>query len=276
MSLRETDLIPALLTVTQKAAREVMAVYDGHMEISEKADASPVTEADRRGEAVITAALEQLTPAIPVVGEEAVADGKRPSLDGERQFWLVDPLDGTKEFIRKGTDFTVNIGLIRDGAPCLGVVAAPARDIIYWGVVGEGAWAAPLWQDGIADGTADAARAIHTRQGHTGPLTIVASRSHRSEALEAWLAHFPDAEHVSFGSSLKLCQVASGDADLYPRLGPTCEWDTAAADAVLRAAGGIVLAPDGAPLAYGKDTRTFLNPWFLAKGNPGLKTPALA
>ncbi|GHF22477.1 3'(2'),5'-bisphosphate nucleotidase CysQ [Kordiimonas sediminis] len=259
------ELVPTIL----KAGAVVMEVYETDFEVYGKADASPVTEADRRGEEVIAADLARIAPSIPMVGEEAKSEGQCPDISGGT-FWLVDPLDGTKEFIKKGGDFTVNIGLIVDNKPVLGLVYAPASNTLYAGIVGEGAWSAT-----IEDGAVTDKHAIACRAANADNLTIVASKSHRSPELEAWLAHFPSANNVSIGSSLKLCLLATGEADIYPRLGPTCEWDTAAAHAVLLAAGGKVLTPEGTPLEYGKDTTTFLNPWFLCIADDTLDVPPL-
>jgi len=269
MALKLDKFVTPMLEATLAAGDVVMDVFHSDFEVYGKADQSPVTEADRRGEDVITKALLEMAPDIPVVGEEAKSEGTCPDISGGI-FWLVDPLDGTKEFIKKGTDFTVNIGLIKNGHPVMGVVLAPAMKKIYWGIVDEGAWSA-----NIENGALKNQQPIRTRTSDTHALTIVASKSHRSAELEAYLRHFPDAENISIGSSLKLCLLATGEADLYPRLGPTCEWDTAAAHAVLLAAGGTVETPDGTPLTYGKDLKTFLNPWFLCKANALLPAPKL-
>ncbi len=262
-------LTSKLIQTTLDAGEVVMDVYNSDFEVYGKADQSPVTEADRRGEDIITAALQEIAPDIPIVGEEAKSDGHCPDISGGL-FWLVDPLDGTKEFVKKGSDFTVNIGLIKDGVPIAGFVLAPAMNKLYWGVKGLGAWTA-----NICSGKVDDQKPIAARAANPEKLIIVASKSHRSPELEAWLAHFPSAEHVSIGSSLKLCLLATGEADLYPRLGPTCEWDTAAAHAVLLAAGGSVEVADGSPLGYAKNLKTFLNPWFLCRADTDFIVPAL-
>ncbi|TNE66667.1 MAG: 3'(2'),5'-bisphosphate nucleotidase [Alphaproteobacteria bacterium] len=262
-------MVDPIIEAILAAGKVVMDVYNSDFEVFGKQDASPVTEADRRGEVVIEAALKQIAPEIPIVGEEAKSEGKCPDVSGGT-FWLVDPLDGTKEFIKKGNDFTVNIGLIRDGVPVMGFVLAPALNKLYWGIVGKGAWIA-----NTETGKAENARPIATRKADRDNLVIVASKSHRSPELEAWLAHFPTADHVSIGSSLKFCLLATGEADMYPRLGPTCEWDTAAAHAVLLAAGGRVDAVDGKPLGYGKDLTTFLNPWFMCLADTSFPVPPL-
>ncbi len=258
---------PDLIETVIKAGKVVMDVFNTDFEVFGKDDKSPVTEADRRGEAVIEAALKQIAPEIPIVGEEAKSEGHCPDISGGL-FWLVDPLDGTKEFIKRGSDFTVNIGLVRDGVPIAGFVLAPALNKLYWGIKGSGAWIAD-----VADGKIVNKRNVTTRRADPDNLVIVASKSHRSPELEAWLSHFPTAEHVSIGSSLKLCLIATGEADLYPRLGPTCEWDTAAAHAVLLAAGGSVEVSGGGPLLYAKDLKTFLNPWFLCRADMDFAVP---
>lgn len=264
-----SSLIKPILATTLEAGEVVMDVYHSDFDVYGKADQSPVTEADRRGEDIITAALKEIAPDIPIVGEEAKSEGKCPDISGGT-FWLVDPLDGTKEFIKKGSDFTVNIGLIKDGTPVMGFVLAPAMNKCYWGLAGEGAWIAD-----VENGELVNKRPISTRKSDRDNLVIVASKSHRSPELEAYLEHFPGAENVSIGSSLKLCLLATGEADLYPRLGPTCEWDTAAAHAVLLAAGGSVEVSGGAPLTYAKDLSTFLNPWFLCRADTDFPVPAL-
>ena len=262
-------LVQPILDTMLKAGEVVMDVYNSDFEVYGKADQSPVTEADRRGEDIITAALTQMAPHIPVVGEEAKSEGKCPDISGGT-FWLVDPLDGTKEFIKKGSDFTVNIGLIENSVPIMGFVFAPALKTIYWGAVGDGAYMAQ-----VENGRIKEPRHIRCRKADTKNLTIVASKSHRSPELEAYLKHFPNAKNISIGSSLKLCLLATGEADLYPRLGPTCEWDTAAAHAVLLAAGGSVEIAGGVPLTYAKDLKTFLNPWFLCRADQNYAAPGL-
>ncbi|WP_374763399.1 3'(2'),5'-bisphosphate nucleotidase CysQ [Yunchengibacter salinarum] len=273
LAARMADMEPRLIQTMLDAGRVVMEVFNSGFAVSDKDDKSPVTEADRRGEAVIREHLTAIAPDIPMIGEEAVSDKTGPTLTpamAEGLFWLVDPLDGTKEFIKRGTDFTVNIGLVHGGRPIMGLVLAPARNRLYWGRVGAGAWSAPV--NGTEPGEK---QAIGVRAADKGAPTIVASKSHRSPELEAWLGHFDGADNVSIGSSLKFCLLATGEADLYPRLGPTCEWDTAAAHAVLLAAGGRVETGDGQPLTYGKDLERFLNPWFLAVGDPDQNVPPL-
>ncbi|AYH45194.1 3'(2'),5'-bisphosphate nucleotidase CysQ [Azoarcus sp. DN11] len=247
------DLLEHLLPIARQAGEVVMSVYATDFSVRGKEDASPVTEADERAEAVILAGLAALAPDIPVVAEEAVAAGHVPAI-GER-FWLVDPLDGTKEFINRNGEFTVNIALVENGQPLLGVVLAPALGKLFAGLVGTGAF--------VEDG--QGRRAIRCRVPPSEGLTVVASRSHGdAAALDAFLAGRTVARLANAGSSLKLCLIAAGDADLYPRLGRTMEWDIAAGHAVLAAAGGRVMELNGGPLAYGKPG--FENPHFAAWG----------
>ena len=252
-------LANALVGVVRAAGERIVACRAAGFSVETKSDDSPVTIADREAEAILLAALRDLAPGIPVIAEEEVAAGRVPATKGD--FFLVDPLDGTKDFIRGGDDFTVNVGLVREGMPVLGVVGAPATGQIWTGVDGEGAFAID------ASGKR---RPIKVRAAHTGPFDIIASRSHRTAETDEFIARFPGARIVAAGSSLKFCVVAEGGADLYPRLGPTSQWDTAAGDAVLRAAGGRVLTLDGKPLGYGvregTGARAFLNPWFVAAG----------
>lgn len=251
--MTRAELLERLLPVARAAGEEVLAVYATEFEVRGKDDASPVTEADERAEALILPQLEALTPAIPVVSEEAASAGVVP--EAGSRFWLVDPLDGTKEFIGRNGEFTVNIALVEEGRPVLGVVLVPALGRLYAGTVGEGAF--------VEDG--DGRRAIACRRAPQEGLTIVSSRSHGdSDALAGFLEGRPVASSVAAGSSLKFCLVAAGDADLYPRLGRTMEWDTAAGHAVVSAAGGRVSAVGGGELGYGKPG--FENPHFVAQG----------
>jgi len=236
-----------MILASLEAGRAAHQIYHGGFEVHAKADDSPVTTADHVAEEIILRHLARLAPNIPVVAEEQAAGGTIPSVAAE--FFLVDPLDGTKEFIHRRGDFTVNIALIRAGAPALGVVYAPATGQLFAADVGA----------------ARAVRAsLHVRAVPATGLTAVASRSHRTPETDAYLARYEIAALVAVGSSLKFCLVAAGEADLYPRLGPTMEWDTAAGHAVLSAAGGQVAGPDGQPLRYGKPQ--FRNPWFVASG----------
>jgi 3'(2'), 5'-bisphosphate nucleotidase len=248
--LDETRLLDEISEAARAAGEAILEIVRAGFGVEHKHDFSPVTEADRAAELVILAALARAAPGVPVIAEEEVAAGRIPA-HGVTYF-LVDPLDGTKEFVRGGDDYTVNIGLIQDGAPRLGVVFAPARETLYAGLVGAGAW---------LEG-AKGRRTIRTRE-RGEPVVAVASKSHFTQNTADYLdAAVGSCEQLNIGSSLKFCIVAEGLADIYPRLSPTSEWDTAAGHAVLLAAGGRVDGPDGRPLGYGK--RAFLNRGFLA------------
>jgi 3'(2'), 5'-bisphosphate nucleotidase len=249
-----------MILASLEAGRAAHQIYHGGFEVHAKADDSPVTTADHVAEEIILRHLARLAPNIPVVAEEQAAGGTIPSVAAE--FFLVDPLDGTKEFIHRRGDFTVNIALIRAGAPALGVVYAPATGQLFAADVGA-ARAVRASLD-AANPVATGLQPIHVRAVPATGLTAVASRSHRTPETDAYLARYEIAALVAVGSSLKFCLVAAGEADLYPRLGPTMEWDTAAGHAVLSAAGGQVAGPDGQPLRYGKPQ--FRNPWFVASG----------
>ena len=249
------ELLGRVRDIALRAGDAVLAVYATDFAVRGKADASPVTEADERAEALIVAALQALTPDIAIVAEEAVAAGRTPAL-GDR-FWLVDPLDGTREFVHRNGEFTVNIALVENGAPALGVVHAPALGRLFGGAVGVGAF--------VEEG--GERRAIRCRRPPREGLAVLASRSHGdAAALAAFLAGRDVASVGYAGSSLKLCLVASGEADLYPRFGRTMEWDIAAGHAVLAAAGGSVTDLAGQPLRYGKPGLE--NPHFVASGAP--------
>jgi 3'(2'), 5'-bisphosphate nucleotidase len=247
------DLIEGIRALAAKAGDVILRYYEGDTEVRRKADASPVTAADEAAEALIVEGLRELTPDVPIVAEELVAGGRTPKI-GRAPFWLVDPLDGTKEFISRNGEFTVNIALIEGEQPALGVVLAPAIGRMWWGIVGEGAFA-----DAAGRTSQIKARA---RPG-TGAIAM-ASRSHADAETEAFLDKEGVAERISSGSSIKFCLLAEGRADLYPRFGPTMEWDTAAGHAVLLAAGGHVVTRDGAPFLYRKPG--FKNPGFIATG----------
>ncbi len=225
-----------------------------------KADGSPVTIADQEAEALIEKALAEIAPDVPMIGEEATAAGRIPDLSQSEYSWRVDALDGTREFIRGGSDFTVNIALIHKGQPVLGVVYAPAKGELY---AGHGEGTAVRWLE-----ETDNEKSIHVRTPPKEGLTIAASKSHGSgQKLEAFLGEHKIAKILKCGSSLKICVIAAGKADIYPRFGPTCEWDTAAGDAVLRAAGGVITDTDGKALRYDGADPKFLNPEFIAWGD---------
>jgi 3'(2'), 5'-bisphosphate nucleotidase len=255
-----SEATPALLervaAIAREAGREILAVYATDVVASTaKADASPLTAADLRAHRLINQRLGELTPEVPVLSEEAAA---LPYVARSqwRRYWLVDPLDGTREFLARNGEFTVNIALIEGHAPVLGVVHVPVSGVSYRGLPGQGAW---------RDSASAAAKPIRVAPHSHATLRVVGSRSHRGDSLDAFLARSGPHELVAIGSSLKFCLVAEGAADVYPRLGPTSEWDTAAAHAVLVAAGGTVSALDGRPLEY--NTReALLNPFFVAFG----------
>ena len=244
-------LLAAVRPIAEEAGRATMRFY-GVTEATEKADGSPVTAADQAAEDIILPALRHLTPDIPVVSEEEASKGLSPDVTGER-FWLVDPLDGTKEFLSGNGEFTVNIALIEHGAPVLGVVVVPALGETYAGAEPGSA----VLKDASGE------RDIRVRSAPEEGLTVVGSRSHGdATAMESFLGGRKVANFRAAGSSLKLCLIARGEADLYPRLGTTMEWDIAAGHAVLRAAGGFVRTVDGGDFRYGKPD--YRNPHFAA------------
>jgi 3'(2'), 5'-bisphosphate nucleotidase len=258
-------LLQSLIYTAQRAGGAIMAVYHTDFAVRDKADASPVTAADEAAEKIILGDLEAIAPQIPVVAEEAVSAGRVPAVLGTSdadRFFLVDPLDGTREFVSRRDEFTVNVALIEAGEPVLGVVYAPARGELYWGDV-RGGRAGHV--DADPDGTMPSlGSAIQARAVPRDKLVAVASRSHRTPETDAFLANYPIGEFRSIGSSLKFCLVASGQADVYPRIGTTMEWDTAAGHAVLAAAGGSVTGLGGEPFSYGKPG--FRNGNFVAWG----------
>lgn len=250
---QRSELAARLVQVAEQAGKAVLEVYASDFAARAKPDQSPVTDADERAEAIILKELARLTPEIPVIAEESVAAGRVPKIDG-KPFWLVDPLDGTREFLNRNGEFTVNIALIEDGRPTVGVVHAPVPGLTYWT---DGARA--FRRAGAEEGSA-----IRVRRPAADGLVVLASRSHRDQRTDEYLATIKVKELRSTGSSLKFCVVAEGAADHYPRLGRTMEWDTAAGHAVLAAAGGSVTTFDGKDLTYGKPG--FENPDFIARG----------
>ncbi|HCH53275.1 3'(2'),5'-bisphosphate nucleotidase CysQ [Aeromonas rivipollensis] len=245
--------ISALEPIARAAGDAILAIYRQPFAVEYKQDESPLTAADQGAHEVIVQALARLTPDIPVLSEESDAETMQARL-GWSRYWLVDPLDGTKEFVSRNGEFTVNIALIDHGRPVWGLVYAPVLDKLWYGGKEVGAWR-------VADGTH---KAIQTRPHEAGQAwRVVGSRNHLSQETLDYLAPFGEIELVSMGSSLKFCIIAEGGASLYPRLAPTCEWDTAAAQAVLEGAGGSVTQLDGTALAYNKPN--ILNPWFVAR-----------
>lgn len=252
-------MLAACVRIAQRAGEAILTVYEEDFDVETKADNSPLTQADLASHRVIVDALRELTPDIPVLSEESTGITDEERLSWSR-YWLIDPLDGTKEFVNRNGEFTVNIALIDNHAPVMGVVHVPVHAQTYAGLVGTGAWR----QDG---GEERQPVSISTRRPPAEVPVIVGSRSHANPKLEACLAPLGPTELISMGSSLKFCRVAEGVADLYPRLGPTSEWDTAAAQAVVEAAGGQVLEFNGKPLAYNREA-DILNPWFIVVGDP--------
>ncbi len=245
-----------------RAGAVIMDIYASGCDVRVKGDGSPVSVADEQAEALILAGLGALMPGMPVLAEEAAARGEVPRLGDT--FILVDPLDGTREFISRNGEFTVNIALVSAGVPVAGAVYAPVLETLWYG--GASAMAAQI-APGQDLQQAKEWRALKVRQPPAAGLTALASRSHGDAATEQFLARLPIAERIAAGSSLKFCRVAEGKADVYPRFGPTMEWDTAAGDAVLRAAGGMTLDENGRPFAYGKADQHYRNGAFAAWGD---------
>lgn len=249
------ELLEPVVTLAVEAGEKILEVYATDFDVQSKEDDSPLTRADLASNRHIVAGLAQLTPDIPILSEE----GGMPGFDvrsGWQRYWLIDPLDGTREFVNRNGEFTVNIALIENHRPVLGVVRVPVQNRTYIGCEGHGA-------ERRVDG--DAAEPIAVATAAREPARVVGSRSHRGASLDAFLDNLGDHELVPMGSSLKLCVVAEGGADVYPRLGPTSEWDTAAAQAVVEQAGGAVLEVDGTPLSY-NSKEDILNPWFVVVG----------
>lgn len=264
------DRLQQVVAIAIDAGGEILDVYAGEFEVEVKGDGSPVTQADRRAHELIHRRLHQLDPAIPVLSEESGAKAFA-ARRGWRRFWLVDPLDGTKEFVKRSDQFTVNIALIEGDRPVLGVVHAPVSKVSYYAANPAGAFKA-------GPGPQGKAAPIWVKKFNRKKAVMVASRSHSGAAVEAYRARLAgEAEQVEVtgvGSSLKICLVAEGLADIYPRLGPTSEWDTAAAHCVLESAGGSLTTLAGEPLKYNKEN--ILNPWFLAGGDREFDWTALA
>lgn len=257
-----------VVDIAIEAGREILEVYAGEFEVDIKADGSPLTQADRRADQLIRKRLRQLDPAIPILSEESGSTAFAQRCEWSR-FWLVDPLDGTKGFVKRNNEFTVNIALVEGNDAILGVVHAPVSGISYYAAAGMGAFKVCLAQKPVA---------IRVKKFKREKVLMLASRHHAGAAVEAYRArlaeHARQVETAILGSALKICLVAEGLADIYPRLGPTSEWDTAAAHCVLEAAGGSVTSLTGAPLQYNKEN--LLNPWFLAGGDPEFDWSALA
>lgn len=254
-------LLDGVAEIALNAGRRILEIYGSDFKVEQKDDASPVTEADNAGEDIILAGLRNLASDIPVLAEERASAGKIPELGA--LFFLVDPLDGTREFINRTGEFTVNIALVQNGQPVLGVVYAPAINRLYGGDAEHGAWVCDVDEDGATGPRRKISAASVPDKG----LIAVASRSHRSAETDAFLETLDVADFAAAGSSLKFCLLAEGKAHIYPRFGRTMEWDTGAGQAVLEAAGGeVVVHPDNERLGYGKRGRGFDNPYFIAWG----------
>ena len=255
--LNTRDVLEQLVDISRQAGLEILEWYEGDMGITRKSDDSPLTKADLASHELIVAELTSRWPDIPILSEES-ADIPWETRQSWQQYWLVDPLDGTKEFINRNGEFTVNIALIRNHQPVMGVVHVPVTDTSYFGARELAAWC----QQGSEE-----AQVIQVRQPAAQTLIIVGSRSHANPELASQLQQLGPHALTSMGSSLKFCRIAEGLADFYPRLGPTCEWDTAAAQAVVEAAGGQVVKIDGSPLDY-NNKEVYLNPYFFVFGDP--------
>ncbi len=253
-------LLPALTELVARAGLAILAIARDALDVAGKSDGSPVTAADLAADAVLLEGLARLAPGVTVVSEERCGHGAT----GTACHFLVDPLDGTKEFIAGREEYTVNVALIRDGRPLLGIVGAPAQGMIWRGVVGTGAERVSLDSAGVVR----EARPIHTRALPAGRWIAAVSRSHGDARTEAFIAARPGAERRTMGSAIKFARIAEGGADIYPRLSPTCEWDVGAGHALVEAAGGRVTGADGRPLTFGA-AADHIVPAFIAWGDPG-------
>jgi len=263
MTAKPSHGLTALAGIAWQAGEIILGHYaDDAIQARRKADQSPVTAADEDAEAFILARLAEIAPGVPVIAEEETAAGRVQQIADH--FFLVDPLDGTKEFLNRNGEFTVNIAEITGGVPVRGVVFAPAKERLFMGELETGAYELAT-KPGVAPDFSQA-RAIKACKPGADGLIAVASRSHRDAKTEEYLAAYPVKDFVAAGSSLKFCLVAAGEADIYPRHGRTMEWDTAAGHAVLAAAGGSVTTIDGKPFVYGKVDEKFANPYFVARG----------
>ncbi len=254
------DVRDGVIAIARAAADAILAIYADDFDVIRKADASPVTAADLAAHRIIVDGLRQLTPDIPIVSEESAVVVPAAERRLWPRMWLVDPLDGTREFVKRNGEFTVNIALIEAGVSTFGVIQAPVTAALWHGAPGYGAFR----RNGSDD------TAIHVRHLREGDgLRVAASRSYRNPRTEALLSHLVGSEPVALGSSLKFCRLAEGGMDVYPRFGPTSEWDPAAGQAILEAAGGVVLDPQGRPFRYNQRD-TILNGDFIALGDPAL------
>ena len=261
-----SELMNGIIEASLCASEAILDIYETGFDVEIKSDDSPVTKADQAAEAIIHDHLSRLAPGIPVVAEEAVSAGRIPVIG--KEFFLVDPLDGTKEFVKKNGEFTVNIALIRDELPIMGVIFTPVKGWLYAGAVGKGSWRGDVVDTRVSH-EITGWRKIKVR-APSEELDVVGSRSHNTPETEEYLKAYNVRTKTAIGSSLKFCLIASGEADLYPRFSRTMEWDTAAGDAILSAAGGTVVTPDGNRLKYGKivqEDAPYANPFFIAEGD---------
>jgi 3'(2'), 5'-bisphosphate nucleotidase len=272
-AIEHVRLARALLASVLEAGRVEMHHYNAGVVVETKADRSPVTLADREAEAILVAGIADAAPGVPVIAEEAVAEGRLPQVGDT--FFLVDPLDGTREFINHRGEFTVNVALVVNRRPDFGIVYAPALGELYLTLAVDRAAFARIMPQAPTPSLGDLKLDdIRARRPDPARLAAVASRSHLTPETAAFLARYDIAKRHDAGSSLKFCLIARGEADIYPRLGPTMEWDTAAGQAVLTAAGGSVTRLDGTPLDYGKSGEGYRNPHFIAWGGAGPIAPA--
>ena len=249
-----------VIDIARQAAAAILEVYAGSFEVDRKDDSSPVTAADFAAHHVIVDGLRALTPEIPVLSEESAHEVTAAERLGWRRLWVVDPVDGTREFIKRNGEFSVNIALVEEGVASFGVIQQPVTGQLWYGAPGRGAW--------LRDGGVE--RALHTGKREVrARLRVAASRSHRDGRTEALMGRIGEIEPVALGSSLKFCWLAEGRMDVYPRFGPTSEWDTAAGQAILEGAGGMLVDPRGRPFRYNQ-RQTLLNGDFIALGDPSL------
>jgi len=255
-----SELIAPTTAIAISAGEAILEIYESNFSIREKKDSSPLTEADLRSHKIIINGLKSIKPELPIISEETPLQSFKERKQWTH-YWLIDPLDGTKEFVKRNGEFTVNIALIKNHKPVLGIVHVPINSLTYIGCEGVGS----KIYDPI-----NGERMINVKRNPGKPIRIVGSRSHRGNTLEAFLQKVKNYELQSIGSSLKFCIVAEGNADIYPRFGPTSEWDTAAAQAVIEQAGGLVLTTDGEQLQY-NTKQDILNPHFFAIGSHKLQ-----
>ncbi len=257
MNMDLSPLCQQVITIAKQASEKILAVYNTEFDVTSKEDNTPLTEADMAAHHVISEGLHQLTPEIPILSEESV-DIPFTVRKQWNRYWLVDPLDGTREFVKRNGEFTVNIALIDNHRAILGVIHTPVSGVLYYASNQDGAFKQMPGKEPVA---------IRTRNKQASPTLVAGSRSHRGSSLKEFLEKLGEHEIVSMGSSLKSCLVAEGSVDIYPRLGPTSEWDTAAAQCIVENAGGKLLDLSMQPLLYNKKN-SLLNPHFIVIGDP--------